>query len=513
LTGLQGEQGLTGATGAQGERGETGATGNTGAQGPQGVQGERGEQGLQGDKGDKGDTGDIPDLSDIVYVPSALSLDVGTYISGTLADIGVLYSGVYQLREANTTPGFLISFTFSDVVDFNTLRLHLKYEGSATPHPVYVEIYDYVASAWQSLTYFTLVEAFQFIELPITGTQYISSGQSQVRFNHVTSGLTNHYFDIDFVALVKTYVGNKGDKGDTGATGAQGVKGDTGDAGNGIATIERTSGTGAAGTTDTYTITYTDATTDTFTVYNGADGEGSGDMLKSVYDTNNDGKVNAAHNSDTVNNLTVLTAVPSGAVFTDTVYSHPANHPPSIIIQDSSNRFVTDTEKSTWNGKQDALGFTAVPNTRTVAGKALSADVTLAKGDVGLGNVDNTSDATKNSATATLTNKRITMRVISAASTSSLTIDGDATDMYKITALAAALSIEAPSGTPTDGQKLMLKIKDNGTSRALTWNAIFTGVYGTALPAATTLGKRHILGFIYDSVATKWECVVALVEA
>lgn len=36
-----------------------------------------------------------------------------------------------------------------------------------------------------------------------------------------------------------------------------------------------------------------------------------------------------------------------------------------------------------------------VPDTRQVAGKALSADVTLVKGDVGLGNVDNTSDADK----------------------------------------------------------------------------------------------------------------------
>jgi hypothetical protein len=32
-------------------------------------------------------------------------------------------------------------------------------------------------------------------------------------------------------------------------------------------------------------------------------------------------------------------------------YVHPISHDPSIITQDSSNRFVTDTEKSTWNGK------------------------------------------------------------------------------------------------------------------------------------------------------------------
>lgn len=42
--------------------------------------------------------------------------------------------------------------------------------------------------------------------------------------------------------------------------------------GRGIKSIARTSGNGAAGTTDTYTITYTDNTTSTFTVVNGKDG-------------------------------------------------------------------------------------------------------------------------------------------------------------------------------------------------------------------------------------------------
>lgn len=41
-----------------------------------------------------------------------------------------------------------------------------------------------------------------------------------------------------------------------------------------------------------------------------------------------------------------------------TVYTHPASHAASIITQDASNRFVTDTEKLAWNGKQAALGFT-----------------------------------------------------------------------------------------------------------------------------------------------------------
>ena len=52
------------------------------------------------------------------------------------------------------------------------------------------------------------------------------------------------------------------------------VEGPKGDAGVGIASIARTSGTGAAGTTDTYTITMTNGSTATFTVYNGKDGAG-----------------------------------------------------------------------------------------------------------------------------------------------------------------------------------------------------------------------------------------------
>ena len=69
-----------------------------------------------------------------------------------------------------------------------------------------------------------------------------------------------------------------------GLKGQQGIQGDKGDPGSNIASIERTAGTGAPGTRDTYTITLTDGTTSTFQVYNGADGVGAGDMTAAVYD-------------------------------------------------------------------------------------------------------------------------------------------------------------------------------------------------------------------------------------
>jgi hypothetical protein len=66
-----------------------------------------------------------------------------------------------------------------------------------------------------------------------------------------------------------------------------------------------------------------------------------------------------------------------------------------VISMDLSSTSTTGALSSadwnTFNDKQDALGFTAVPNTRTVNGHALSADVTITKSDVGLGNVPNLS--------------------------------------------------------------------------------------------------------------------------
>ena len=66
------------------------------------------------------------------------------------------------------------------------------------------------------------------------------------------------------------------------------AEGPEGPQGTSVKNVIRTSGTGAAGTTDTYTMYDSDdEAIGTFTVYNGSDGLGSGDMLKSIYDTNN----------------------------------------------------------------------------------------------------------------------------------------------------------------------------------------------------------------------------------
>jgi len=111
----------------------------------------------------------------------------------------------------------------------------------------------------------------------------------------------------------------------------------------------------------------------------------------------------------------------------------------------------------------------------------------------------------------TLSNKRITSRVSTTASTATLTVDSDNVDVALVTAQAAALTIAAPTGTPTAGQQLTIRIKDNGTARALAWNAIFRA-FGTALPVTTTLGKTLYVRAMWNAADSKWDVINVIQE-
>ena len=103
------------------------------------------------------------------------------------------------------------------------------------------------------------------------------------------------------------------------------------------------------------------------------------------------------------------------------------------------------------------------------------------------------------------------VRVNSAASATTITPDVSATDIVVLTALAANLTINAPIGTPVNGNKLIFRILDNGTSRTLTWNATYT-VIGVTLPTATTVSKTIYVGCIYNSAASRWDVVSVITQ-
>lgn len=108
-------------------------------------------------------------------------------------------------------------------------------------------------------------------------------------------------------------------------------------------------------------------------------------------------------------------------------------------------------------------------------------------------------------ATQTLTNKRITKRVVTAADATSITPTGDTADWTEQanTQATGTLTINAPTGSPTSHQAWGLNIKSTNV-QTFSWNAIFVG--GTnPLPTATTGGgKWDYYTFIYNSTSLKW---------
>ena len=107
--------------------------------------------------------------------------------------------------------------------------------------------------------------------------------------------------------------------------------------------------------------------------------------------------------------------------------------------------------------------------------------------------------------TQTLTNKRLTSRTGSIASAATPTINTDLYDQYLITAQAEAITGFTMTGTPTEGQKLIISI--TGTAgRTITWGSSFESSTVT-LPTTTVSTNRLEVGFIWNSVTSKWRCI------
>ena len=116
--------------------------------------------------------------------------------------------------------------------------------------------------------------------------------------------------------------------------------------------------------------------------------------------------------------------------------------------------------------------------------------------------------------TTTFTNKRINPRIVTATSYTTDTgtaLDVSTCDEFDVTAQAGALKLKNPSGTPVNGQKLIVRIKDNGTARALTYDTQFRGI-GCTLPNTTVINKTLYIGFIFNSTDTKWDCPNAIAQ-
>lgn len=112
------------------------------------------------------------------------------------------------------------------------------------------------------------------------------------------------------------------------------------------------------------------------------------------------------------------------------------------------------------------------------------------------------------SGTENLSNKRITKRVVTVTQSATPVINTDNTDVANITGLAQAITSMTTSltGTPNAYDTLIVCITDDGSNRAITWGASFEAST-VALPTTTSAGALLTVGFLWNTVTSKWRCV------
>ena len=267
LKGLPGEQGLQGIPGPQGPKGDAGAPGSDGAKGEPGepgaaagfgrpvitVDGETGTPSatvtasgpdtakvfsfafhhVKGEKGDAGEPGPKGD-------------------TGTGLDIRGTYETLQALEAAVTQPG----------------QGDMYNVGASAPYTIYM--WDNGQNSWISQGQLQGAPGEPGTAAGF-GTPVITvDGETGTPSATVTASGpdTEKIFSFAFHNL----------KGAPGAPGSDGAQGADGAPGVGITSVTLTGGNHAPGTYDTYTVNYSDGSTDTFQIYNGADGEGSGDF-------------------------------------------------------------------------------------------------------------------------------------------------------------------------------------------------------------------------------------------
>lgn len=111
--------------------------------------------------------------------------------------------------------------------------------------------------------------------------------------------------------------------------------------------------------------------------------------------------------------------------------------------------------------------------------------------------------------TVKLTNKRITDRKQTAADATSITPTGDSADIVVQvnTQALGTLTINAPTGTPDDADKLVIRVKSTN-AHTISWNAIYRGSVDFALPTVLSgSDKFDYFGFFYNATALKWDLV------
>lgn len=147
-------------------------------------------------------------------------------------------------------------------------------------------------------------------------------------------------------------------------------------------------------------------------------------------------------------------------------YVHPSSHPASIITQDASNRFVTDTEKAAWNSKGSSdVTLTGV---QTLTNKTLT------------GPTETVYAVTGTTPAITVSNGSIQTWTLTANSTPTYSISAGQSVILMVTAGSYSITWPTTSWAKVGGSGAAPALTATGATTVVLWKVGST-VYGALL--------------------------------
>jgi len=208
------------------------------------------------------------------------------------------------------------------------------------------------------------------------------------------------------------------------------------------------------------------------------------------------------------------------AIYSDKALTVPLTNP---VVLDSSGRAPVDiwgsgsyrvvlknsadTVIKTLDDVDELLSGSGIPSMSGESGKYLTNNGSVASWSAISQLPSQTGNANKylktDGTTASWANPNSAPNTRSVVSTGTLTPDAGY-DQDNVTALAAPITIANPTGTWADGQGYVVRLKDDGTPRTISFGSNFQAV-GITLPTTTVANKLMYIGFIYNSAASKFD--------